>query len=98
MRLNTAQVHRTLSQFEAKAVPDNHPLIPKLNNLFGDHTFFLDRDGLSILEPTDADRADSQAAKVVNLANWSDASRTGLMPHDPASTGRVVALGPKHEA
>lgn len=40
MKLTSAQVKRTLSQFEAQANPDNHPLVPQLSNLFGDHTFF----------------------------------------------------------
>ena len=42
MRLNSTQVERTLSQFEAQAIPDSHPMVPQLNELFGDHTFFLD--------------------------------------------------------
>jgi hypothetical protein len=41
MKLNSAQVEHTLSQFEAQVIPDAHPMIPKLNELFGDHTFFL---------------------------------------------------------
>jgi hypothetical protein len=45
MRLTSALVERTLSQFEAEAIPDNHPVIPQLRGLFGDHTFFLDGNG-----------------------------------------------------
>jgi len=40
MKLNSAQVEQTLTQFEANVIPDDHPLVPKLNELFGDHTFF----------------------------------------------------------
>lgn len=43
MKLNTAQVARTESQLQAEALPENHPLVPQLNRLFGDHTYFLDR-------------------------------------------------------
>src|SRR5437870_4339539 len=43
MKLNSAQLERTLGQFEARAIPDHHPVIPQLNDLFGEHTFFLDR-------------------------------------------------------
>ena len=43
MKLNSAQLERTLGQFEAQAIPDDHPVIPQLNDLFGEHTFFLDR-------------------------------------------------------
>ena len=48
MKLNAAQVERTLKQFDAQALPDDHPVVPELNSLFGDHTFFLDSDGLNV--------------------------------------------------
>ena len=54
MKLNSAQVERTLSQFQGEAIPDNHPAVPQLNNVFGEHTFFLDRNGLNIVEPASA--------------------------------------------
>jgi hypothetical protein len=53
MKLNAAQLERTLGQIEARPIPDDHPLIPQLNDLFGEHTFFLDRRGLNIVEPVD---------------------------------------------
>jgi hypothetical protein len=34
MKLNSAQLGRTLGQFEAHAIPDDHPVIPQLNDLF----------------------------------------------------------------
>jgi hypothetical protein len=97
MKLSSAQIERTLSQFEAKALPDNHPVVPKLNELFGDHTFFLNDNGLNIVEPTtEASRADAETARVVNLANWGDANLTSLAPHEPELTDAIVELGPKH--
>jgi hypothetical protein len=48
MKLNSAQVEKTLSQFEAQVIPDDHPMVSKLNELFGDHTFFLSREGLNV--------------------------------------------------
>ena len=57
MKLSSAQVARTLSQFEAHAIPDDDPLVPQLNELFGDHTFFLDSNGLSVIEFTEVGRA-----------------------------------------
>jgi hypothetical protein len=97
MKLTSAQIERTLSQFEAKALPDSHPLVPRLSELFGDHTFFLDSNGLNIVEPTaEAAEATAQAARVVNLANWGDANLTSLAPHEPELTDAVVELGPRH--
>ena len=64
MKLKSAQVERTLSQFQGEAIPDNHPAVPQLNNVFGEHTFFLDRNGLNIVEPASAAGGGSQWAKV----------------------------------
>ena len=93
MKLTSAQVERTLSQLaEGQAIPDSHPVVPQLNELFGDHTFFLDSNGLNIVEPTvEATRAGTQAARVVNLANWTDADLTSLAPHEPSRPGRCCA-------
>jgi hypothetical protein len=80
MKLSSAQVEHTLSQFNAQAIPDDDPVIPKLNELFGDHTFFLDSNGLNVVEPNESANAGALAGTVVNLANWSDAHLTGLAP------------------
>jgi hypothetical protein len=98
MKLSSAQVARTLSQFEAHAIPDDDPLVPQLNELFGDHTFFLDSNGLSVIELMEVGRASAGAREgmVVNLANWSDSKLTGLAPHEPEPTDIVVMLETEH--
>jgi hypothetical protein len=96
MKLTSAQVERTLTQFQGEAIPDNHPVIPQLNSLFGEHTFFLDNHGLNIVEPAEAAGSGAQLAKVVNVANWSDANRRRLEPHEPEPTNVVVTLGSQH--
>ena len=97
MKLTSEQVTRTTNQFEVQALPDSHPAIPQLKELFGEHTFLLDANGLNILEPDDANpRGRVQAARVVNLANWSDVTLTRLAPHEPEPTGAVIELEPTH--
>jgi hypothetical protein len=96
MKLNAAQVERALGQFDARALPDNHPVVPQLNTLFGDHTFFLDGNGLNVLEPTEIAEAETKAAQVVNLAYWGDADLTKLEPHEPEPTGAIVVLNSMH--
>jgi hypothetical protein len=97
MKLTSEQVARTANQFEAQALPDSHPAIPQLRELFGEHTFLLDTNGLNILEPADANPPGHiQAARVVNLANWSDESLTRLAPHEPEPTGAIVELESTH--
>jgi hypothetical protein len=96
MKLTSAQVERTLTQIEAHAVPSSHPMVPQLNEVFGDHTFFLDSNGLNILEPVADPAAGTQPARIVNLANWSDDSLTKLSPHEPELTDAIIDLGSKH--
>jgi hypothetical protein len=36
MKLTSAQVERTLGQIEARAIPDDHPVVSQLNDFFGE--------------------------------------------------------------
>jgi hypothetical protein len=96
MKLNSAQVERALKQFEAQALPDDHPVVPQLSSMFGEHTFFLDSGGLNVVEPTEAVEPDTSAGMIVNLANWSDETLTKLSPHEPEPTGVIVNLESRH--
>lgn len=91
MKLDNEMVERTLAQFPARVIPADHPSASQLNSLFGDHTFFIDAHGLSILEPV-SDNNSGKSAQVVQLAGWQDPQRTGLVPHEPRSTDVVVTL------
>jgi hypothetical protein len=96
MKLNSTQVDRTLSQFHAEVLPDNHPAVRQLNDLFGDHTFFLDGRGLNVLEPAEVPEKDFPAGEIAGLASWSDETLTRLRPHEPEPTGVVVVLESRH--
>jgi hypothetical protein len=96
MKLTSAQIERTLNQFQAQAIPEDHPVLPRLNELFGDHTFFIDNNGLNIVEPTDESAGETtHEARVVNVANWSD-GQSGLAAHEPEPTDAIVELESKH--
>jgi len=92
MKMNSAQIKQTLHQFDAQAIPAEHPAMPQLERLFGGHTFFLDSEGLNIVEPVEAEQNDRQRGVVVNLANWTDETKASLEPHEPESTELVVDL------
>ena len=97
MKLNSTQVEQTLSQLDAQVLPDDHPAATQLTSVFGNHTFFVDRSGLKVLEPTEVPETRSEAGEVVSLADWSDATLTSLRPHDPKPTGMTVVFSePKH--
>lgn len=95
MKLSSTLVEQTLNQIDAHAIPDGHPAMPKLNEMFGEHTFFLDDTGLSIVEPATPLDDGKPAGQVVNLATWRDADQTSLTPHDPEPTDVLVEFDPR---
>jgi hypothetical protein len=95
MKLTAAAVQQTLGQFEAQPIPDNHPVVPQLNSLFGEHTFFLDGRGLHIVEPAEPTQTGEQTGQVLKLAGWQNDERTSLVPQDPEPLGVVVLASGK---
>jgi hypothetical protein len=93
MKLTPTQVEQTLDQFPAQAIPETHPVLLELTKLYGEHTFFLDGQGLSIVESTlpDGD-AKQKTGVVINLATWADETKTQLAPHEPEPTDIAVEL------
>ncbi len=89
MKLSDRGVDRTLDQFDAEPLPENHPAMPQLTEVFGEHTFFLDDSGLVILEPTDGR---DETGQVVKLASWNP-DHTSLKPHEPERTDVMIELG-----
>jgi len=89
MKLSERGVDRTLDQYDAEPLPETHPALPQLNEVFGEHTFFLDDTGLVIVEPA-AGR--EEAGQVVKLASWNP-DHTSLKPHEPERTDVVIDLG-----
>jgi hypothetical protein len=93
MKMDSSLVDRTLSQIKAEAIPEDHPALPKLKDLFGDHTFFLDPSGLNIVEPMEEQ---PQTGIVVNVASWDDEDPPHLLAHSPESTNVRIEFGPMH--
>lgn len=92
MKLTSAQVKQTITQLGAQVLPDEHPAMPQLNSMFGEHTFFVDESGLKVLEPAAPLAADRETGEVVSLADWSDSELTKLMAHEPEPTGIIVVF------
>jgi hypothetical protein len=97
MKLSSTQVKQTMTQLDAQVLPEDHPAVAQLNSVFGEHTFFVDRNGLKVLEPAEAPDMQGQTGEVVSLAEWSDPELTSLRPHEPEPTGVLITLEPsKH--
>lgn len=94
MKLNVKQREHAAMQLGAQIVPESHPLASQLTTLYGEHTFFVDDEGLDIVEFADA-AAERPAAAVVKLAKWTSPEHTRLKPHEPEMTDLLVELGPE---
>jgi hypothetical protein len=53
MKLSSEKLGSVLEQIDADVIPDDHPSLPKLREVFGDHTFFIDDNSLIIIQPLD---------------------------------------------
>jgi hypothetical protein len=92
MKLNEAQISKTLAQFRAQVLAEDHPAVAQFRELFGPHTFFLDARGLHVLELLEVPGMEAQHGEMVSLADWSDADFTKLTTHQPEPTGVVIDL------
>ena len=92
MKLNDVQICRTLSQFRAQVLAEDHPAATQFRELFGHHTFFLDSSGLNVLELLEVPGMEAKDGEVIRLAEWSDADFTKLTTHHPEPTGVVIRL------
>jgi hypothetical protein len=93
MKLTPAQIENANRQFAAQAVPQDNRMQAELLGLFGEHTFFLDDDGLHIVEEVaDPDQSGAPVARVIKLASWTNAEHTTLATHPPQLTDVVVDL------
>ena len=89
MRLNSEWVERTWRNVRQST---SRKRSRGMIDIFGDHTFFLDSNGLNIVEPAEPSRDGVQAGRVVEHAHWTDAKPPRLVQHDPQPTDLVVEL------
>ena len=104
MKLSTARVQRTLSQLEeqtmfqdARAIPDDNPAIPRLNELFGDHTFFINGDGLHIVEPAEIPSGSGAGRKGRQARELERSQPHGLDASPARGDRRPGAIGSRRD-
>lgn len=95
MRLNAEQIQQAIEQLEAQPIPKGHWIMPHLERRFGEHTYFIGKNGLHIVEPAVGDAADSRRGVVVSLATWTGETSANLEPHDPEPTALVIEIDAK---
>ena len=90
MKLSAQQIEQLRDQMSLDPIPDDDGSAEELRNVFGDHTFYVDSDGLYIWEPIESGQMGVQAANAVKVAIWTDDKRAGLVTHDPQPTDIVI--------
>src|SRR5262249_44294329 len=93
MKLSSEKLDSVLEQIDAEVIPDNHPSLQKLRSIFGDHTFFVDDGGLTIIQPLGEH---PQTGGLVKIARWDDADPPHLVPHTPEETDVLIKLESAH--
>lgn len=95
MKLTDNQVAIAKTAIGADPIPTDHPAMDQLEQAFGEHTFYLDQNGLLVFEP-DSEPLEApeaqEAARLVLIAAWSDDSRQELGAVQPHPTNVVVDL------
>lgn len=84
MRLSETQTRQVQEHTGASVIPDDNPTMPELRRSFGDHTFFVDDEGLHVWEAVDDDPSDGAKLVGVRIASWSGDDKQALVPHEPA--------------
>ena len=91
MKLTPTQIAATRDSIEATPLPEDHPVMGQLEEAFGEHTFFIDRNGLSVFVdqsevPAEVELPEGDP-RLVLIAAWTDESRQALGPVEPVDTG-----------
>lgn len=93
MKLSTAEIQRIEEETGSTAVPPENPAIEQLKGHFGDHTFFVDGDGLHVWESPEEQPVEGGKMVGLRVATWKDESKTTLVPHEPTPTAVLEPSG-----
>lgn len=94
MKLNDTQMQEVTKQTGLEPIPEGNPAAPRLQERFGEHTFYLDANGLYIWEPIDAVEGANEPAAAVMLAAWEGEDKKALKPTEPTRSRLVIELAP----
>lgn len=93
MKLNDDQIGRIESQYEVSPIPESEPIVGELSEIFGEHTFYLGENGLVVWDRVDGEEQAPDRLMAVQVAAWSDETRSAMRVHEPVSTGIVASMG-----
>ncbi len=86
MKLSEPQIKQVVGQTGATVIAQDHPAISELESNFGEHTFFLDDEGLHVWERPSGAEQESKKLVRMRVAAWGDEAKSSLVPHEPLPT------------
>ncbi|NHK28349.1 hypothetical protein FF098_010575 [Parvularcula flava] len=89
MKLTETQAEAAKQTLGADPIPEDHPVAVQLSQTFGEHSFYLDNNGLLVFEPTKEDPA---KAGLFLIAAWTDEDKKELGGIQPQPTNIVLDL------
>lgn len=83
MKLTTPQVAELQKETGAQVIDDAAPVQEQLSQAFGDHTFFLNEDGLHVWEKVVDEETNTEQMAAVQIAGWQDDQKSALVRLEP---------------
>ncbi len=96
MKLDANQIDRISAETGIHPIPETEPSFERLEENFGEHTFYVDPLGLYIWERVEEAEPSQTEVMALQIASWADDDMTTLLVHAPKATGKVVIFEAIH--
>lgn len=90
MKLTDEQIKTATDSLGFDAIGDKHPAQQQLEDALGEHTFFVNDNGLFVFTEQSEDNGKEKTARLHVVAAWADDERKALSPVSPPSPVDVV--------
>ena len=99
MKLDERQLAAIEARTGAKPLPADDPAATHLTGAFGEHSFFLDPNGLYVFEGIEVPDAEhgAEPALLVQIAEWTDETKSAIAPIEPKPADLIVDLAGEGE-
>lgn len=92
MKLTLQQIEKIREHTGLDPISHAESVVEMLEGHFGDHTFYLDEDGLRIWESISEEESPTEKLQGYRIASWAGNARDSLVPHDPVPAGMAIEL------
>lgn len=90
MKLSDDHIALLRNTIGLEPIDNSNPSIPQLERHFGDHTFYVNKEGLYVWERREDGQAGEEMIVAYRIASWADAANSSLTPRDPVEIDLVI--------